>query len=172
MVLAVSLLSTTERRVEISRADRLRVHPPATMVLDIGGAPIAFDQTGTFYCQGSFPLGKLTLLADQGRRATDEFHGALAVSHSSWICVGLRLLGLDALHFADGPALLVIRAADGSPNPLWPYLGDLEASFWCGVLVASALAGCFSLRCKSLQVHRWGLCGRLAPPTAGTATTP
>jgi hypothetical protein len=55
-----------------------------------------------------------------------------------WLCgIGTRYLDVDGVESL--PNLLIVRPSLGDTNLLWPYLNDLEASFWQALLVGTLL---------------------------------
>jgi Sulfotransferase family len=147
VVLVVVALGPVANHYAAEQADRLCVYPVQPMTIDIGGQSVRFDGTGTSFQPGGVPTGPTSLVTEPVPLV--DFDGMLAVSSSPWTTLGLQLLGLPAQTVDRGPSLLILRASNGTTNPLWPYLGNLEFWFWSSMIGSSLLAGgLISIRAK------------------------
>ena len=145
VIVCLALLGPLAARRAARTADRLEVYPPQAVQLQVAHASYSTGPEGTVELPGGvFRTGNssapLRLTTNDRAVEAPDFQGAIAFCESEWRGLGLQLIGLEVHHAPQGPRLLIVRATDGERNFCWPFLSDVEFSFWAGMLVTSLAA--------------------------------
>jgi hypothetical protein len=163
----VVLLGPIAIRHEAALSDRIGVFPPQSGALHSRNRSLSLDAEGMAFHGAALPQGPVELILHDTKLSLPEFRGAVAVSNCGWTCLGLQLMGFDARHVEGGPALLVLRTSGETANPLWPWLGNLEFTFWSAVMAGSLVAGAV-MACRRRLSHQHFAPARMTAPGSST----
>lgn len=151
VVLSFGLLAPVVSSRAMRSADRLEIYPPQSAVVALGDSSLVFGADGRAELPRAARDAPVSIATQEFAMELPRLNGAVAVTNSTWTCLGLQLLGLNAHHRPNGPSLLMLRPDLADNNPLYPYLSDVEFWFWTGLLGASLASG---LVLQVLQVKR------------------
>jgi hypothetical protein len=151
VVLSFSLFAPVASSRAMRSADHLEIYPPQSVVVTLGELSLVFGPDRRAELPRAERDAPVSIASQEFAIELPRLKGAVAVTNSTWTCLGLQLLGLNAHHRPNGPSLLMLRPHLADCNPLYPYLSDVEFWFWSGLLGASLASG---LVLQVLQVKR------------------
>lgn len=138
---------------QLNLATHLEVYPPQDLVVRVSDQTVASRPNGSCDIPVQSASQAAEISASDWSFSVSSLAYPVALSNSQVTRVALLLCGFKVHGSEHFPPLLIMRPSAGDANPLWPYLSDLEFSFWLAMFGASLVVGAV-MKWAPLRLHK------------------